>query len=338
MNVSAGPEGLFLNRQLEVDAGQIPLRIDKFLACRMENTSRAFIQKALEEGLIWVNGTPVKASYKVKPGECVEVFQTYEPREVQVLPENIPLDIVYEDDSLLIVNKPAGMVVHPGHGHFSGTLINALLFHLRHLPLFQEGGIRPGLAHRIDKDTSGLLAIGKTEEAMQTLGRQFLDKSTTRTYQALVWGQFKAPEGTIEGNIGRDPSDRQRMRVFPNGEAGKTAITHWRVLEPYTFCTLVECRLETGRMHQIRAHMQYIKHPLFSDARYGGDRVLRGVDTPEYRAFVHRAFQQCPRQALHAQTLGLAHPTSGEWMDFSAPLPEDMATLLALWRTFSADY
>ncbi len=327
---------LFLNRELTVDAGQVPLRIDKFLTCRLENTSRAFLQKAMSDGMIWVNGMAVRASYKVKPGDTVAIYQPYAPREIEVLPEEIPLDIVYEDDALLIVNKPAGMVVHPGHGHFSGTLINAILFHLRDLPLFQEGGLRPGLAHRIDKDTSGLLAIGKTEEAMQQLGQQFLAKSTTRTYHALVWGQMKTPTGTIDAHIGRDPSDRQRMRIFPDGETGKNAITHWKTLEPFPFCTLIECKLETGRMHQIRAHMQYIKHPLFNDARYGGDKILRGIDSAEYRTFAHKAFQACPRQALHAHSLGLKHPTTGAWLDFSIDMPKDMQLLLALWRDYSS--
>ncbi len=317
-----------------MDPGQSPLRVDRFLVDRLENVSRAFLQKALERGMVWVGGAPVKASYRVKPGEVVGVYQEEEPREVEVLPEDIPLDVVYEDEDLLVVNKPAGMVVHPGHGHFSGTLVNALLHHFRDLPLFRAGGMRPGLAHRIDKDTSGLLAVGKSEQAMQSLGQQFLAKSTTRSYLALVWGRFDAEEGRVEGHIGRDPRDRQRQRVFPGGEQGKPAVTHYRVLEPYQFASLLECRLETGRMHQIRVHMQHIQHPLFGDARYGGDQVLRGVDTSQYRDFIHRALAACPRQALHAQSLGLLHPVSGEPLSFSVPPPPDMQTLLALWRGY----
>ncbi|PID90216.1 MAG: RNA pseudouridine synthase [Bacteroidetes bacterium] len=334
MSHRPSPEDLFLVREVPVDPGQSPLRVDRFLVDRLENVSRAFLRRALDRGMVWVSGAPVKASYRVKPGDVVHVYQEEEPREVEVLPEDIPLDVVHEDEDLLVVNKPAGMVVHPGHGHFSGTLINALLFHFRDLPLFQEGGVRPGLAHRIDKDTSGLLAIGKTERAMQSLGQQFLAKSTSRSYLALVWGRFEAEEGTVEGHIGRDPRDRQRQRVFPDGEQGKPAVTHYRVLESYQFASLLECRLETGRMHQIRVHMQHIQHPLFGDARYGGDRVLRGVDTPQYRDFIRRAMLACPRQALHAQSLGLKHPVSGEALSFSVPPPADMQELLTMWREY----
>lgn len=323
---------MYLYCEVVADPGQSPLRLDRFLADRLENASRSFIRQKIDEGLVWVNGRMCKASYLVKPNEVVQIYQLQEPRSIEVLPEEIPLEIVYEDADLLIVNKPAGMVVHPGHGHFSGTLVNALLYYLRNEPLFQQGDFRPGLAHRIDKDTSGLLVVGKNEAAMAGLSVQFLHHTAHRTYLALAWGQFKERQGTVDANLARDPSDRQRMRVFTDPEVGKHAVTHWCVVRDFTFVTLLECVLETGRMHQIRAHMQYIKHPLFNDARYGGDKLLRGVNTPEYLAFIWEAFSACPRQALHARAIDLTHPITNCPLHFEAPLPEDMQQLLALWE------
>lgn len=314
------------------DPGQSPLRLDRFLADRLENASRSFIRQKIDEGLVWVNGRACKASYLVKPNEVVQIYQLQEPRAIEIAPEEIPLDIVYEDADILIVNKPAGMVVHPGHGHFSGTLVNALLYYLRNEPLFQQGDFRPGLAHRIDKDTSGLLVVGKNESAMAGLSVQFLQHTAHRTYLALAWGQFKECEGTVDANLARDPSDRQRMRVFLDSDVGKHAVTHWRLVKDFTLVTLLECVLETGRMHQIRAHLQYIKHPLFNDARYGGDKVLRGVNTPEYHAFIREAFAICPRQALHARAIDLTHPLTHVPLHFEAPLPADMQQLLTLWE------
>lgn len=323
---------LHLIREITVDPGQSALRVDRLLAARLEGASRSFIQKALEAGMVRVAGRTLKPSYKVKPGEIISIYQAHAPRSAEVLPEKIPLDVVFEDEYMLVVNKPAGMVVHPGHGHFSGTLVNALLYYFRDLPLFQQGGIRPGLAHRIDKDTSGLLAVGKTEEAMRRLGLIFQNHDAHREYEALVWGRFDAEEGTIEGNIGRDPANRQRMKVFPNGSAGKEAITHWQLERDYTFVSLVHCRLETGRMHQIRTHMAHVGHPLFGDARYGGDRALRGVQTGDYMQFVAECLAICPRQALHARRLEMPHPINGKVMRFEAPRPADFANLLGRWE------
>lgn len=322
---------MYLYTEIVADPGQSALRLDRFLTDRLENASRTFVREKIDEGLVWVNGKVCKASYTVKANDRVQVFQKEEPHKIEVLAENIPLDVIYEDEDILILNKPAGMVVHPGHGHFSGTLINALLYYLRDLPLFQQGDLRPGLAHRIDKDTSGLLVVGKNEAAMSGLGKQFLTHTAHRTYQALVWGQFKEETGSIATNLARDPSDRQRMRVFLDSSIGKPAVTHWRVLRDFTFVSLVVCELETGRMHQIRVHMQYLKHPIFNDARYGGDRVLRGINTSAYHAFVHEAFRACPRQALHAYAIDLVHPITSLPLHFEAPLPDDMVQLIALW-------
>lgn len=323
-----------LFKTLTVDPGQKPQRIDQFLANRLENASRSFIQRALSKGLILVDQHAVKASYRVMPGKTIAVYQDYAPQH-EVLAEPIRLDIVYEDEVLLVVNKPAGMVVHPGHGHYSGTLINALLYYFKDLPLFQHGGLRPGLAHRIDKDTSGLLAVGKTEEAMKSLGQTFLHRQAHRHYLALAWGDFSQATGRIESNIGRDPADRQRMKVFHTPDQGKPAVTHWKALEHFTMVTLLECTLDTGRMHQIRVHLAEAGHPLFADARYGGSQVLRGLRTSEYNQFIHSCFSLCPRQALHAFSLDLPHPTTGEMLHLEAPLPEDFAQLLQAWRSFN---
>ncbi len=328
-----GEEELFEHYSFKAARGQKPLRVDKFLMNLIENATRNKIQQAAKEGHIWVNDGIVKQNYKVKPGDEVKVLFEHPPYEFLLVPEDIPLDIVYEDDVLLVVNKPAGMVVHPGHGNYSGTLINALLFHIDNLPV--NSNERPGLVHRIDKDTSGLLVIAKTEAAMSHLARQFYEKTSEREYIALVWGNVEADSGTVEGAIGRNPKNRLQMQVFPEGEQGKDAVTHYRVLERFGYVTLVACTLETGRTHQIRVHMKYIGHTLFNDERYGGDRILKGTSFTKYKQFVENAFKLLPRQALHARTLGFVHPVSGKMMRFNAELPPDMAECIEKWRAYS---
>lgn len=319
--------------RIVADKGQSPIRIDKFLMDHLGDTSRNRIQKAAEAGCIRVDGRPVKSNYKVKPLEVVTLVLERPKRDWEIVPEDIPLDITYEDDQLMVINKPAGLVVHPGCGNYSGTLVNALAWHLRENPDFDPNDPDVGLVHRIDKDTSGLLVIAKTPEAKTHLCHQFFVKTTRRQYNALVWGSFAEDEGRIEGNIGRDPKDRLRMACFPpESEVGKPAVTHYRVLERFGHVTLVECRLETGRTHQIRVHMRHIGHPLFNDERYGGDQILRGDTSASYRAFIHNCFALCPRQALHARTLGFVHPTTGEEMFFTSPLPQDMTALIEKWR------
>ncbi len=315
-------------------AGQEPLRVDKFLMNLVRNATRNKIQQAAKAGNIRVNNQQVKQNYRVKPGDTVRVLFEHPPYEYLLNPENIPLDIVYEDESLLVVNKPAGMVVHPGHGNYSGTLVNALAYHFSNLPVNSNN--RPGLVHRIDKDTSGLLVIAKTEGAMTHLAQQFFDKSSEREYLALVWGALADEAGTIEGHIGRNPKNRLQMQVFPEGDQGKEAVTHYKVLERLGYVTLVSCRLETGRTHQIRAHMKYIGHPLFNDARYGGDRILKGTTFTKYKQFVENAFQLLPRQALHARTLGFRHPVSGQHLHFEAPIPDDMQACIEKWRAYAS--
>ena len=324
---------LFEHHSFTAAAGQKPLRVDKFLMTLIANATRNKIQAAAKEGNIRVNDKIVKQNYRVKPGDTVRVLFDYPPYEFLLTPEDIPLDIVYEDEVLLVVNKAAGMVVHPGHGNYSGTLVNALAFHLENLPLNSDN--RPGLVHRIDKDTSGLLVIAKTEAAMSNLARQFFNKTTRREYLALVWGNVEDEEGTVEGPIGRNPKNRLQMQVFPDGEQGKEAVTHYRVEERFGYVTLVSCRLETGRTHQIRVHMKHIGHPLFNDARYGGDRILKGTSFSKYKQFVENAFKILPRQALHARTLGFRHPLSGKEVDFEAPLPRDMAECIEKWRQYA---
>lgn len=321
---------------MTVDKGQSMLRIDKYLACRMEHCSRNRIQAAADNGNILVNGQPIKSSYKVKPFDRISIVMPYPRRETEVIPQDIPLDIVYEDEALLIVNKPAGMVVHPGHGNWDGTLVNALAWHLRNLPMFNEGDMRAGLVHRIDKDTSGLLVIAKTEQAHVRLAKQFFDHTITRRYIALVWGDFEEPEGTITGHIGRSRSDRQKMAVYPDGSEGKHAVTHYKVLKRYGYVSLIECRLETGRTHQIRVHMAHIGHPLFNDARYGGDSILRGTTFTKYKQFVENCFTLLPRQALHARSLGFIHPTTGRKVLFESPLPADMQAVVTKWDAYIA--
>lgn len=326
---------MFEHYHIDVDPGQAMLRIDKFLSEKIRNVSRNRIQQAADADCILVNNKPVKSSYKVKPMDSISIVMATPPHDVDVKAENIPLDIVYEDTDLLVVNKPAGMVVHPAHGNYTGTLINALLYHLRDIPLFKTGDVRPGLVHRIDKNTSGLLVIAKTELAMNRLAKQFFDRTTSRRYIALVWGDMEADEGTVTGNIDRSIRDRKRMQVFTDPEIGKHAVTHWRVLERFGLVTLVECRLETGRTHQIRVHFEYIKHPLFSDEVYGGDRVLKGDTSTKYKQYIDNCFAICPRQALHAKTLGFTHPTTGKTMSFDSEIPADMSQLIEKWRNYT---
>ncbi|MGD9977057.1 MAG: RluA family pseudouridine synthase [Bacteroidales bacterium] len=326
---------LFEHFRIEVDKGQTLIRIDKFLADRIRNVSRNRLQSAADADNILVNGEPVKSSYKVKPLDSISIVLAYPPRDTEIKAENIPLNIVYEDDELIVVNKPAGMVVHPAHGNFSGTLVNALLYHLRDVPLFKTGEIRPGLVHRIDKNTSGILVVAKTEIAMNRLAKQFFDRTTSRKYIALVWGDMETNEGTITGNIGRSIRDRKRMQVFPDGDQGKHAVTHWGVLERFGYVTLVECKLETGRTHQIRVHFEHIKHPLFNDEVYGGDKILKGNQTGKYKQFIDNCFEICPRHALHAQTLGFTHPKTGKAMNFESALPSDMSELIVKWERFT---
>jgi 23S rRNA pseudouridine1911/1915/1917 synthase len=331
---SADNSELYEHFRFTADPGQAPLRIDKFLFNRLESTSRSRIQSAANAGNILANGVPVKPSYKIKPGDLVSVVLPHPPRKLELLPENLPLDILHEDEDVIVVNKQAGMVVHPGFGNYTGTLVNGLMYHLKDNPLFQSGEERPGLVHRIDKNTSGLLVVAKNELALNKLARQFFRKTTRRSYMALVWGDMEQEEGTITGHIGRNPRDRKQMHVFPEGDQGKEAVTHYRVLERLGYVNLVECNLETGRTHQIRVHFQYLSHPLFNDPEYGGDRILRGTTFTKYKQFVQNCFQLLPGQALHARTLGFVHPSSGEQVDFEAPLPEGFSELLQKWRTY----
>lgn len=327
--------GLYEHFRVVADRGQQLLRVDKFLLDHLPDTSRNRLQSAAKAGFVHVNGQPVKSNYRVKPADVVTLLLDRPRYENRIDPEDIPLDIVYEDEALIVLNKPAGLVVHPGCGNYTGTLVNALAWHLRDNPDYDPNDPGVGLVHRIDKDTSGLLVVAKTPDAKTKLGVQFFNKTTRRRYNALVWGNFQEEEGRIEGNIARNPHDRMQMAVFPPGsEVGKHAVTHYRVLERYGYVTLVECILETGRTHQIRAHMRHIGHPLFNDERYGGDQILRGQQSGSYSAFVRNCFALCPRQALHARTLGFKHPVTGKEMDFSAPLPADMDALLEKWRVF----
>jgi len=324
---------LYEHFRFEVPKGQLLLRIDKFLMNLIPNATRNKIQQAATNGDIYVNDAPVKSNYKVKPLDVVRILLSHPPFENRVDPENIPLDIVYEDDALLLINKPPGLVVHPGHGNYTGTLVNALAYHFENLPL--NSSERPGLVHRIDKDTSGLLVIAKTEAAMTHLAKQFEAKTSEREYIAIVWGNVKEDEGTIEGNIARHVKDRMQMAVFADPEIGKPAVTHYKVLERFGYVTMVSCILETGRTHQIRVHMKHIGHPLFNDARYGGDLILKGTTFTKYKQFIDNCFKILPRQALHAKTLGFVHPTTGEMMRFDTELPDDMKELIEKWRGYS---
>ncbi|TAI46740.1 RluA family pseudouridine synthase [Flagellimonas allohymeniacidonis] len=332
-NSDLSQDELFEHYRFVAAKGQEPLRVDKFLMNFIENATRNKIQQAAKQGHIWVNEVIVKQNYRVKAGDEVKVMFEHPPYEFLLTPEDIPLNIVYEDDTLLVVNKPAGMVVHPGHGNYSGTLINALVYHFDNLP--NNSSDRPGLVHRIDKDTSGLLVIAKTESAMTHLAKQFFEKSSEREYVALVWGNVEEDEGTVEGHIGRNPKNRLQMTVFPEGEQGKEAITHYRVLERLGYVTLLSCRLETGRTHQIRVHMKHIGHTLFNDERYGGDKILKGTTFTKYKQFVDNAFKVLPRQALHAKTLGFVHPKTGKQMQFNSELPQDMVDCIEKWRNYA---
>jgi len=328
-------QDLYEHLRVVVDKGQSLLRIDKFLMHRVENASRNRIQNAIDLGNVLVNDKPIKPSYKVKPLDVISVVLPHPPRDTEVYPENIALNIVYEDDDVLIVNKPAGMVVHPGYNNYTGTLVNGLVYHFQQLPTLPGNDGRPGLVHRIDKDTSGLLLISKNERAMTWLARQFFEHTITRKYLALVWGDLEQ-DGTVTGYIGRSVNDRRVMAIYDDPEKGKWSVTHYRVLERMNYVTLIECQLETGRTHQIRAHMKHIGHPLFSDATYGGDKILKGTVFSKYKQFVDNCFEIMPRQALHAQTLGFIHPTQKKYIYFESALPQDFETVLEKWRKYIA--
>lgn len=331
--VNESPE-LYEHFRTVVDKGQTPVRIDKYLFERIVNASRNRIQTAADNGFVMANGKPVKSSYKVKPLDVLTVMMDRPRYENDIIPEDIPLDIVYEDDDLMVINKPAGLVVHPGCGNYHGTLVNAIAWHLRNVPTYDPNDPQVGLVHRIDKDTSGLLVVAKTPDAKTSLGLQFYNKTTKREYNALVWGIVEQDEGTVTGNIGRNPKDRMQMAVMTDPTQGKHAVTHYQVLERLGYVTLVKCVLKTGRTHQIRVHMKHIGHVLFNDERYGGHEILKGTHFSKYKQFVNNCFDICPRQALHAKTLGFVHPRTGKEMFFTSELPEDMTTLLDKWRTY----
>jgi 23S rRNA pseudouridine1911/1915/1917 synthase len=329
---------LYEHYRIVADCKQGPMRVDKFIIDHLAHRSRNRIQKAADAGFILCNDKPVKRSYKVKPFDVIKIMLDRPFYENKILPEEIPLDIVYEDDAVIVVNKQAGLVVHPGHGNWRGTLLNALAWHLKDHPEYDINNPEIGLVHRIDKDTSGLLVVAKTADAKTHLGKQFFNKTTKREYRALVWGNIAEDEGTIVGNIGRDPKNRLQMTVFdPSSDIGKPAVTHYYVLERFGYVTLVRCILETGRTHQIRAHMRHIGHILFNDERYGGDKILKGTTASKYRQFVENCFKLCPRQALHAKTLGFIHPVTGKEMMFSSELPPDMTGLLDKWRNYASE-
>ena len=325
---------LFEHFRFVVDGGQSMLRLDKYLTTRMEKTSRTRIQNAANAGNILVNNSSVKPNYRVKPGDVVQIVLPNPPREIELIPENIPINIVYEDDDVLVVNKEPGMVVHPAYGNYTGTLVNALMYHFRDLPLFSTGELRPGLVHRIDKNTSGILVIAKNELALNRLSRQFYERTTDRRYQALVWGIPDPPAGTITGHVGRNIRDRKIMQVFEDGSEGKPAVTHYKLLESFSYISLLECKLETGRTHQIRVHFSHIKHPLFNDEEYGGDRILKGTTFSKYQQFIRNCFSILPRQALHAKSLAFDHPVTRKRMSFDSELPDDMKQVIEKWRTY----
>ena len=326
-------EALYEHHHFIATEGQEPLRVDKFLMNFIENSTRNKIQDAAKNGHILVNGVAVKSSYKVRPKDVVKVVLTHPPHEQLLVAEDLPIDIVYEDDTVIVVNKAAGMVVHPGHGNYSGTLVNGLIHHIDNLPT--NSNERPGLVHRIDKDTSGLLVVAKTEKAMTNLSKQFFDRTTERLYYALVWGNIEDDEGRIEGNIGRSLKNRLQMDVFLEGDFGKPAVTHFKVLERFMYVTLVQCKLETGRTHQIRAHFKHIGHTLFNDERYGGNDILKGTTFTKYKQFVQNCFKVLPRQALHAKTLGFTHPKTEEFVRFNSEIPEDFAECIEKWRVYT---
>ena len=332
---------LFEHHRVVADKGQELLRVDKFLMNRIENASRTKLQHAAEAGSILVNGKAVKSNYRVKPGDVVTVVLPHPPREIELIPQNIPINVVYEDDDLIIVNKDPGMVVHPGYGNYTGTLINALVYHFQNLPVSKtqigdpEAQKRPGLVHRIDKNTSGIIVIAKSELAMTKLAKDFFDRNIDRTYVALVWGDFKEDSGTVTGHIGRSIRDRKLQMVYPEGDQGKHAVTHYKVLERFGYVTLVECKLETGRTHQIRVHMQYIGHPIFNDETYGGDRILKGTTFAKYKQFIENCFKIMPRHGLHAKSLGFTHPTTKKYIFFDSEIAPDMKAVIEKWRNYS---
>ena len=328
-------EDLYEHHKFTASEGQEPLRVDKFLMNFIENATRNKIQQAAKNGNILVNEIPVKQNHKVKPNDVVRVLLSHPPAEQLLIAEDLPIDIVYEDDAVIVVNKKAGMVVHPGHGNYSGTLVNGLIHHIENLPT--NSNERPGLVHRIDKDTSGLLVVAKTDSALANLSKQFFDRTTERLYYALVWGNIDEDEGRIEGNIGRSLKNRLQMDVFPEGDFGKHAVTHFKVIDRFMYVTLVQCKLETGRTHQIRAHFKHIGHTLFNDERYGGNDILKGTTFTKYKQFVQNCFKTLPRQALHAKTLGFTHPTTGEFMRFNSEVPEDITACLEKWRTYTVN-
>lgn len=340
---------LYEHYRVSADKGQAPLRIDKFLMNRIENATRTKIQQAAENGNVLVNDKPVKSNYKVKPFDVITVVFAHPPREIELIPQNIPIDIVYEDDDIIIVNKQSGMVVHPGYGNYKGTLVNALVYHFQQLPVSKSGAtlnvsaksqeqalLRPGLVHRLDKNTTGIMVVAKSEIAMMKLAKDFFDRNLDRKYNALVWGDFEENEGTITGNIGRHLKDRKLMDVFPpDSELGKHAVTHYKVLERFGYVTLIECKLETGRTHQIRVHMQHIGHSLFNDDTYGGNRILKGTTFAKYKQFVENCFTLLPRQALHAKSLGFNHPVTGKYIHFDSELPDDIQAVIQKWRGYT---
>lgn len=327
---------LFEHYRFNVDKGQGSLRVDKYLFNKLENISRNKIQNAARAGNILINSISVKPNYKVKPNDKISVVLPHPPQEFEIIPENIPINIIYEDNSVMVVNKSPGMVVHPGHGHYTGTLVNALAYHLKDLPLYKSDEIRPGLVHRIDKDTSGIIVIAKTEIALNILAKQFFNHTVERTYNALVWGNLDKDEDKISGYIGRNRKDRMKMQVFPDEDYGKHAVTHYKVLERLGYVNFIECKLETGRTHQIRVHMEHIKHPLFNDERYGGNRILKGTTFTKYNQFVRNCFKLLPRHALHAKSLGFKHPGTGKQMYFDSPLPDDMMHVIDKWRGYTS--
>jgi 23S rRNA pseudouridine1911/1915/1917 synthase len=327
-------EEMFERFRLEVDPGQGNLRIDKYLSDKLPNVTRSKIQDAIGEGFVLVNGKEIRSNYKVRPNDQIVISLPEPPRDYEVKPENIPLNIIYEDNDLIVVNKPAGMVVHPAYQNWTGTLVNALAFHFQNLPSSGSNNFRPGLVHRIDKDTSGLLIIAKNEATLTHLGKQFFNHSIDRVYWAIVWGVPKSPEGTIDVNIGRSPKDRRLTVAFPDGDMGREAITHYRILKNLRYVSLIECKLETGRTHQIRAHLKYLGHPIFNDATYGGDMVLRGTVFSKYKSFIDNCFKIIPRQALHAKTIGFIHPVTGSKMHFESDLPADFKAVIEKWENY----
>src|SRR5210317_927974 len=329
-------DDLYVHHSFKAEKGQNPLRVDKFLFNFLEDTSRSRIQKAADAGTIHVNGQPVKSNYKVKPGDEVAIVMAEPPREYELVPEEIPLDILYRDEQVIVINKQAGLVCHPGHGNYEGTLVHGLAFLAENLPVGKQGEERPGLVHRLDKDTSGVMVAAASEWGMSSLAKQFFDRTTSREYVAIVWGDVTEDQGTIEGHIGRSLKDRLQMAVFPDGSEGKHAVTHYKVLQRFGYVTLISCRLETGRTHQIRAHMRYLGHPLFNDERYGGDKILKGTAFSKYKQFISNCFKACPRHALHAKSLGFTHPKTGEQHRYESVLPEDMQEVIRKFENYTS--